>query len=172
ATHIVHSALREVGRASGKEYEFRVQPFVLMPELFSELVARGDFNTDRAIAQVNLDAHDEVMMVIQACSVLNCSNVEMEDVRPSRSANAIRTATCKSPFFTCKVLQVSMDHSPGAWQGWGTAASPRMHLRRGHLRRLPERVVWVRAAMINAGSRDGIVVKDYAVRPQSKVNER
>jgi hypothetical protein len=169
ATHIAISALREAGRLSGKEYEFRAEPFVLMPVHFDEVVARGNFDVNRAIAQVSLDAHDEVITVIQACSVLNCSNVETADVRPTRAANAMRAAKGKRPFFTYKVLQVSADRSSGTEQGGGTHTSPRMHLRRGHLRRLPEKVVWVRASMVNAGSADGVVAKDYAVRPQSNV---
>jgi len=38
-----------------------------------------------------------------------------------------------------------------------------MHLRRGHLRRLKDRVTWVRSSMINAESSQGVVIKDYAI---------
>lgn len=38
-----------------------------------------------------------------------------------------------------------------------------MHLRRGHLRQLERKVVWVRPAMVNAESTRGVVHKDYGV---------
>ena len=42
-----------------------------------------------------------------------------------------------------------------------------MHLRRGHLRRLKDRVTWVRSSMINAESSQGVVIKDYAIPDES-----
>lgn len=164
ATRIADDALRAVGRRHDKGYRFRAEPFVLMPEMFEELIIRTDGDVDKALATVQLDAGDEVTMAVQACSVLNCANVETVDISPSRAANAKRAAKGKPPFFTYKVLQVSAERSLKPETSGGTHASPRMHLRRGHLRRLEERVVWVRAAMVNAGSSAGVVAKDYTVR--------
>ncbi|MGN8190915.1 hypothetical protein [Burkholderia ubonensis] len=164
ATQIAEDALRAVGRKHEKGYRFRAEPFVVMPEMFQELIIRADGDVDRALATVQLDASDEVTMAVQACSVLNCANVETIDVSPSRAANAKRAAKGKPPFFTYKVLQVSAERSPKAASSGGTHGSPRMHLRRGHLRRLEGRVVWVRAAMVNAGSSAGVVAKDYTIR--------
>nr|MCF1501516.1 hypothetical protein [Allorhizobium sp. Av2] len=59
----------------------------------------------------------------------------------------------------------------GEGTGGGSHASPRLHLRRGHLRRLPEKTVWVRAAMIGAASETGTVTKDYRlVKSQNKTS--
>ena len=44
----------------------------------------------------------------------------------------------------------------------GTHRSPRQHLRRGHIRRLPTKKVWVNSAIIG-NSKNGIIQKDYAV---------
>lgn len=164
ATEIAGEALRAVGRKHEKGYRFRAEPFVVMPEMFEELIARADGDVDRALATVQLDVSDEVTMAVQACSVLNCANVETIDVSPSRAANAKRAAKGKPPFFTYKVLQVSAERPQKGTSSGGSHASPRMHLRRGHLRRLDGRVVWVRAAMVNAGSTAGVVAKDYTVR--------
>jgi hypothetical protein len=169
ASHIAHDAL---GRKNESGYRFRAEPFVAMPELFEGLIAGADGDWERALATVQLDTRDEVIAAIQACSVLNCANVETIDVSPSRAVNAKRAAKGKPPFFAYKVLQVSADRGVQSEQGGGSHASPRMHLRRGHLRRLSDRVVWVRAAMINAGSPDGVVVKDYAVRSQGIGDEK
>jgi hypothetical protein len=44
----------------------------------------------------------------------------------------------------------------------GTHASPRVHLRRGHIRRLPGKNIWVNATIV--GNSDlGVVIKDYSV---------
>jgi hypothetical protein len=46
----------------------------------------------------------------------------------------------------------------------GTHASPRLHLRRGHIRRLDEsRTVWVQSCVV--GAEPGAVLKDYRVTP-------
>ncbi|HGO6075405.1 TPA: hypothetical protein ACK3Q6_008062 [Burkholderia cepacia] len=165
ASDIIKGALSEVGRFKKAAGEFRAEPFILMPELFEALVIQGrDF--DRALAQVALDSSDEVTAAVQACSVLNCANVRTSEVAPSRAANALRAAKGKRPFFTYKVLEVSADRGRGG-SATGSHASPRMHLRRGHLRRLDGKVVWVRAAMVNAKSTDGVVAKDYSL-PRSK----
>lgn len=163
ASNIATQALIDAGRARGNEYRFRAEPFILLPELFNELVARAGGSVDRAFAQIGLDCGDEVTMAVQACSVLNCANVGTVDIEPSRALNAKRVAKGKLPLFTYKVLQISAERNAVGTLAGGTHTSPRMHLRRGHLRRLGGRTVWVRAAMVNAGSPDGVVMKDYQV---------
>ncbi|CAN7335336.1 hypothetical protein LJR034_001718 [Caballeronia sp. LjRoot34] len=162
ATTLAHQALRSAGRLKGKGYRFRAEPFALIPDLFAETVAR--FNGDEALAlsQVIVDAHDEVGMVVQACTVLNCTNVQTVDVPPGRASNAVRTARNQTPFYTYKVLQLKAE-APAAHPAGGTHASPRAHLRRGHIRRLPDKTTWVRASFVNPGSERGVVDKDYAL---------
>ncbi len=139
-----------------------------MPEVFDQTVA---FYNDRekAVAQIILDSHDETMVLIQACSVINCANVTTAEIQAPTALNKKRQEKGKQPFFSYKVLQLSDDRREAGRRGsGGIHASPRMHLRRGHLRRLESKVVWVRPSMVNAGSSAGAVVKDYAVQP--KVN--
>ena len=63
-----------------------------------------------------------------------------------------------------KQLTQENKHRETSKQGQGgNHASPRMHLRRGHLRRLPNKVVWVKEAMVNAKSQIGVVDKDYCL---------
>ena len=141
-----------------------VEPFVLIPESWPELIAHYG-SKDRVLASIMNNAHDEVLMVVQACAVLNCANVIETELQPPAKLNKNRRARGKAPFFTYKVL--SVDASPSQQgrreQGGGTHASPRMHLRRGHLRRIPEgRMVWVRPTMVGS---HGLVDKDYRIRP-------
>jgi hypothetical protein len=164
-TVIMERALLDAGLAKDNGYRFRAEPFVLIPGMFEALVHHANGDRVKATAQVSLDARDEVFMAIQACSALNCANVETGDVPPVAALNAKRAASGKVPFFTYKVLQLAPGGHVAATAGDGTHASPRMHLRRGHLRRLPNKTIWVRAAMVNSGSVGGVVIKDYAVRP-------
>jgi len=81
--------------------------------------------------------------------------------------NKKRQAKGKQPFFSYKVLQLLEERREvGKTGAGGSSVSPRMHLRRGHLRRLESKVVWVRPAMVNAGVNTGAVLKDYAVQPK------
>lgn len=107
-------------------------------------------------------------MMIQACSVLNCDNIIAPDIKADKVMNRTRISNGKEPFFSYKVLQLNSDAQPpnnGAGKILNGHASPRMHLRRGHLRRLENKTIWIRHTMVNAGSKLGAVVKDYKIGP-------
>jgi hypothetical protein len=162
ASRIAHEAMAEIGRNVSKQ--FSAEPFWLLREHFEQAVAQYG-SVDKAYAQIMLDTHDETMVLIQVCSVLNCANVGTADIAAPEALNKKRRAKGKQPFFSYKVLELSDERRAyGAGQGGGSHGAPRMHLRRGHLRRLPEKVVWVRPSMVNANSEHGIVAKDYAVK--------
>lgn len=161
ATRIAHTAKIDAGQAKATATQFRAEPFLLLREFFDQTVATYGEH-EKAFAQIILDCHDEAMVLVQACSVLNCANVITTDVAPEAAINKKRQANGKQPFFSYKVLQLADDRrSPGGVGGAHT--SPRMHLRRGHLRRTENRVTWVRPTTVNAGSKLGKVVKDYAL---------
>jgi hypothetical protein len=104
-----------------------VEPFVLIPGSWPELIAHYG-SMGRVLASIMNNAHDEVLMVVQACAVLNCANVIETELQPPAKLNKNRRARGKAPFFTYKVL--SVDASPSQQgrreQGGGTHASPRM----------------------------------------------
>lgn len=164
ASALARNALIEIGQIKANATGFGSQPFVLAPQLFEESL--GHFGgADEATAAIIMDSHDEVMTAIQACSVINCSNVATTDVSPAEKLNRKRIANGKQPFFTYKLLQLDDEPLPVRSEGrGGHHASPRRHLRRGHRRMLSSgRAIYVRSAMVNANSRRGIVDKDYAV---------
>lgn len=109
-----------------------------------------------------------VMLFQQAIvwlAVMCCSNVVTEDHKPPKFANRQRIAKKKPPLVTYKTLVIQApgescsDNEP---QG-GTHASPRQHLRRGHIRRLADgRTVWVNSCVVGKAE-NGAVIKDYAV---------
>lgn len=165
ASRIANAAKIAVGQSHEKSKQFRSEPFPILPEFYERAIATYGSRA-KADAQIILDASDEVMVLIQACSVVNCANVSTSDIEPTASINKKRRASGKQPFFSYKVLELTEERSVhGRGNAGGQHASPRMHLRRGHLRQLERKVVWVRPALINAESTRGIVHKDYGVAP-------
>ncbi|NEG64490.1 hypothetical protein GQQ23_19445 [Pantoea agglomerans] len=54
-----------------------------------------------------------------------------------------------------------MSHKSADSAHTGQSSSKRTHLRRGHIRRLKERLIWIRPSVINPDSIDGVITKDY-----------
>lgn len=101
--------------------------------------------------------------IIEFCVKVNCENVVQDRLAPSKVMNQKRVSKGKTPFFTYRFLQIPSPRSEEVPVG-GTHASPRMHLRRGHPRRLATgKVTWVRNAIVGNPS-IGVVDKTYVVR--------
>ena len=104
--------------------------------------------------------------VLNLLCVLSCSNAQIEDfeLKPSRLKQDRRKKKGKLPFFEFKILTIDgdADHSaPGA--AGSSHSSPRVHLRRGHIRRLKTKNVWVNSCVVGDKSK-GVVQKDYLVK--------
>lgn len=111
-----------------------------------------------------VDTRDEWIAAVQACAALNCSNVTVRSIPASEPLNRKRVASGNEPFSGYHVLELfdSGTDKTGATGGAGGAhASPRQHLRRGHIRRLSEnRSIWVNSCVIGDPNR-GVIMKDY-----------
>ncbi len=103
---------------------------------------------------ISSDSSDEVMAAISFGAITACSNVSFETIAVDKKMNERRIKQGKSELYDMRFLEVksgsyiSKDHQKSS-TGAGHA-SPKAHLRRGHVRRLEEKVVWVNAAMVNA----------------------
>lgn len=106
-------------------------------------------------------------MVIELTTALSCTNVETQIDTPSRLLQRQRKKGRKAPLFDYHVLilngQGIADGNDGSQAG-NAKGSPRTHLRRGHLRRLPHREerVWINDTIVNPGN--GFVSKDYSIQ--------
>lgn len=107
-----------------------------------------------------------VRAVANLLCTLSCSNTHIEDSpeKPSKLKNDLRKKKKKLPLFEFKILTIdsgknSKQTSVG---GGGTHASPRIHLRRGHIRRLPTKNVWVNACVVGDKTK-GVINKEYLV---------
>jgi len=95
--------------------------------------------------------------------ILHCTNIETKDNPPPLALNKKRIARGKVPLYSFKTLHIKVpnERHTSTPQG-GTHASPRVHLRRGHIRRLaPGQDIWVQPCVV--GSKHGLVEKDYAL---------
>lgn len=103
--------------------------------------------------------------VKNAFAVLSCSNVATVDHAAPAALNKKRQRKGNAPILGHKTLVVMVgDRTPGKAGAAGSHASPRVHLRRGHIRRLGDgRKVWVQSCVV--GSKHGMLTKDYEVRP-------
>lgn len=114
--------------------------------------------------------HEAVMAagrsVLELVEALSCNNVASEIAeRVDPAVNARRRRNGKLPLYETRVLVVKVGdvaHAIGSPLG-GDRSGPREHLRRGHVRRLPDgRRTWIQACVV--GSRAlGVVRKTYAV---------
>lgn len=102
--------------------------------------------------------------VIQFLSALNCSNTFLQNNSPSEKIQKKRVRNGKLPFFEYKTLHIKInDVKNKNSSGVGTHASPRVHLRRGYIRKLPSgETTWVQACVVGDRSK-GFIQKDYKI---------
>jgi hypothetical protein len=131
-----------------------LRSFVVLPENFHAAAHR----LGEAQAVAALDVRDELFMRMQLCAVLQCHNVRTADLPPPQELNRKRVAKGNVPFFTYKVLQVPGERNTHERNGGGHHASSRLHLRRGHIRRLDQKTVWVRPTLVNRTASHGLVM--------------
>ena len=101
---------------------------------------------------------------MHAIAVMNCSNVTVIDSPEKKLINRKRKAKGKLPLFTFKTLHICTGKSKAnKAAGGGTHSPPRIHLRRGHIRRLSSgTTTWVQPCVVGDKTK-GIVHKDYSV---------
>jgi hypothetical protein len=113
---------------------------------------------------INIGAIMALDLMVKAISVLNCSNIKVIESPEKKLINNKRKQKGKLPIFTFKTLHIEAgDRAEIKLWKLGTHASPRVHLRRGHIRKLPSgKEVWVQHCTVGDKSK-GIVHKDYSL---------
>jgi hypothetical protein len=92
-------------------------------------------------------------------AVLNCVNVNTEVVVAPSALNKKRAKCGKPPIYEYKVLVLRPPAAQRIDRG-GTHESPRIHLRRGHIKRRKTGNFWWQPCVVGDRKR-GVVVKDY-----------
>jgi hypothetical protein len=109
------------------------------------------------------DADDgyTVGVVLKACAVMKCTNVQIIENKPSAVAK-MRAAKKRLPIFSTWTLHIRPDAKQSRDLG-GTHAPPRVHLRRGHIRQYrPGLFTWVQPCVVGRKER-GVIHKDYSM---------
>lgn len=102
--------------------------------------------------------------ILNMIEVLSCSNVFIEAIPAPKAVNKKRIAKGNLPLYEYKILTLTTDEKRSSQgPGGGTHASPRVHLRRGHIRRLRDKKIWINATVVG-NRKAGMVVKDYEVK--------
>jgi hypothetical protein len=155
----------KVIKASNSTYEcWTVQ---LCPE-FVAMFAMHAGSLDAAMARLSIDIRDETTSALGFCLTINSSNIKRERISPPEKLNKKRIANGKPPFFESWVLDLDRptDKGDSGREGYsleGNRLAPRLHLRRGHIRRLSaDRITFVRATAVGS-LRSGQIEKTYRV---------
>lgn len=97
--------------------------------------------------------------------VLSCRNVTTANHQDASPVNASRIKAGKLPLYETKMLVIDTK-ATGTSNGGsgGSHASPRQHLRRGHIRRHPTAGnLWINSCVVGDPSK-GVINKSYAVK--------
>ena len=115
------------------------------------------------------DCADEIFAMLHMMVALSIDKGRYETLPAPTKLNKKRAKKNRVPLYEYKVLDIVADilqaqpSEPKPHQG-GTHASPRMHKRRGHVRRLASgKTTWVRNTIVGKPG-SGAVDKDYAVQ--------
>lgn len=101
------------------------------------------------------------------CSLLEVHDVETPVVSAPAKLQAKRAKNGKKPLYDYHVLRIGGETWDTPYVSNGTGEGRRSHLRRGHIRRLESKTVWVRATYVH-GRKDGFLHKDYEVIPPKR----
>lgn len=108
-------------------------------------------------------AHHFCNVILGFIAALECSNTVTVDRPASNMLNKKRINKGKQPFFSYKILTIDTKRDSSKSKiGNSSHNSPRVHLRRGHIRRLENKTVWVNPCVVGDKSK-GMVTKDYRV---------
>lgn len=110
-------------------------------------------------------------VLLRFLTVLNCTNVEIAEIPAPKFLNKKRIKKGKLPLYTYKTLVLKTRQQRFINNGYGTHDSPRIHLRRGHIKRRKTGNFWWEPHVVGDKSR-GVVVKDYKVEESLSAIQR
>ena len=128
----------------------------------SDIGYGSDCKSEEFIAIVNDILTASCMGTISRfLTILKCTNVYVDEQEPG-SMSKRKARKYKIPFFSTWTLRIKQRNVLSGSQG-GHHASPRVHMRRGHIREYaPDRITWVQPCVVGNKSL-GYIHKDYAV---------
>ena len=140
--------------------------YCFRPEPILHGVLAGTARDRRDIAQIIVAATAVAEATLEMLEALACANVRAEvQERIDPKVNARRIRAGKLPLWETKILTVVCPRAPIHRTGTASdRASPRQHLRRGHVRHLLDgRRTWIQPAIVG-DPKNGAIRKFYSVR--------
>jgi hypothetical protein len=177
--------LRETGPGFFGLMVGEIQVYYPMVMSFLYRHAVSSHGADRAVELAVSDLAEDLHVAFDFMLALSCNNVTSAPAEGEsrEKLNKKRREKNKVPFFEYKQLMIAgakLDANlpAGASAGGsspgrdGMRSTPRMHLRRGHVRTLgPGRRTWVNFAVVGAAEK-GRIAKDYIVAAVSPTSRR
>ncbi len=146
------------------------QVIVTLPDAFETIVEPEGIQ--EAKQAVHTDILGEGRVTLELCEALTCNNVSIGTIQQcDPRVNARRIRDGKLPLLETKVLTIEVPGSArlrSSASGLADRASPRQHLRRGHIRALACGTrIWVSACVVGDAGR-GAVSKTYRPIPKTE----
>ena len=138
-------------------------PILALPEIV-QLRAK-ETGMSRAVKEMTHDIGQSVSALLEMCEALSCSNVKHEPIEHIDPAmNAKRIKDGKSPLYETRILVLDGEKKQfTSMSQQGNHKSPRQHLRRGHIRRLDTKNIWINSCVVG-DSANGIIEKSYLIK--------
>ena len=127
-------------------------------------IANGQENETKK--EAFLYAHQMISCFASILMAINCSNVKQVKNDPPKFLNLKRQKKNKTPLFSYYTLEIpGAEAKPESTKGFHS--SPRLHLRRGHIRQcFSGKYVWVQACLV--GNKElGQIEKNYFVKKET-----
>lgn len=147
----------------------------ILPVNVQRTMETNNVDMKTLIAQANIEANEDVSVIVQFLNVLACSNVETTTIPASKKLQAKRQRSGKLPMYEYKILTIKPGQSYGHRGGEisPTGQTRRQHVRRGHFRTftadrykaMKGKRVWIQSHVVGDEER-GVIHKDYRVEGQ------
>lgn len=140
------------------------EAIITMRTLYDHMFKPDKENTHICKKAINVICHD-VLWSLELIEALSCSNVShepIETIDPRKNAKRIKAG--KLPIYETRILTIKAGKVSSSGKNYGgTHSSPRQHLRRGHIRRLEDKKIWVNACVVGKPE-NGVIDKNYHVK--------
>lgn len=143
---------------------FNFVSFAFIPSLYKGYIQHQGYEATMESARNDIGA--EARVLLEFLEALSCSNVQHEPAEKIDESKNLKRIKCgKLPFYETRILtikQSSKSKTHADFNYESNRNSPRQHLRRGHIRNLTDRKIWVNSCVVGQES-NGKIVKSYAL---------
>ncbi len=138
---------------------------VFLPGMATWLMEKLGDDMEKLWRTLGTDVGAETSTTMELCEALSCTNVGLTTIQSAKpGVNVRRVRDGKLPLYEIKTLEVKVpgeQHSGAIGRSYSDRASPRQHLRRGHIRRLADgRKLLIPSCVVG---KDGLIEKTYRI---------